>query len=78
MPFRLFERLFSARKIKKMKFTEPPIFILGHWRNGTTHLHNLMTQDERFAYFTIFRMVHPHVFLYWEKLFRPFFKMTLP
>ncbi|MCK5159929.1 MAG: sulfotransferase [Candidatus Heimdallarchaeota archaeon] len=78
LPFRLFEKLFSTRKIKKVKFNEPPIFILGHWRNGTTHLHNLMTQDERFAYFTIFRMVHPHVFLYWERIFRPFFKLVLP
>lgn len=78
MPFRLIEKLFSARKIKKVTFNESPIFILGHWRNGTTHLHNLMTQDERFAYFTIFRMVQPHIFLYWERIFRPFFKMTLP
>ena len=28
---------------------QPPIFILGHWRNGTTHLHYLITQDQRFG-----------------------------
>jgi len=78
MPFRLFENLFSKKRIKKVKINDPPIFILGHWRNGTTYLHNLMTQDDRFAFFTIFRMVHPHLFLYWERLFRPFFKITLP
>nr|WP_246513256.1 sulfotransferase [Azospirillum picis] len=27
----------------------PPLFILGHWRSGTTHLLNLMAQDPRFA-----------------------------
>lgn len=27
----------------------PPLFILGHWRSGTTHLLNLLAQDERFA-----------------------------
>ena len=26
-----------------------PLFILGHWRSGTTHLLNLLAQDERFA-----------------------------
>src|SRR3954447_11011480 len=26
----------------------PPLFVLGHWRSGTTHLHNLMALDERF------------------------------
>ncbi|WP_042694198.1 sulfotransferase [Azospirillum sp. B506] len=27
----------------------PPLFILGHWRSGTTHLLNLLAQDERFT-----------------------------
>src|SRR4051795_11275452 len=29
---------------------EPPLFILGHYRSGTTHLHNLLALDRRFAY----------------------------
>ena len=28
----------------------PPLFILGHWRNGTTLLHHLLTRDERFGF----------------------------
>src|SRR5947209_3985852 len=32
------EALFG-RRIRKTKITEPPIFILGHWRTGTTLLH---------------------------------------
>ena len=28
---------------------EPPIFILGHWRSGTTHLHYLLDQDPALA-----------------------------
>src|SRR5687767_13430189 len=28
----------------------PPLFVLGHWRSGTTHLHNLLTIDARFAF----------------------------
>src|SRR6476661_4351039 len=28
----------------------PPLFVLGHWRSGTTHLHNLLAVDERFAF----------------------------
>ena len=24
---------------------QPPLFILGHWRSGTTHLHNLLARD---------------------------------
>lgn len=28
---------------------EPPIFILGHWRSGTTHLQYLLSQDPAFG-----------------------------
>src|SRR6266508_944781 len=41
----------------------PPIFVLGHWRNGTTHLHNLVTTDERFAFPNTFHAFFPHTFL---------------
>ena len=27
-----------------------PVFILGHWRSGTTHLYNALVQTEQFAY----------------------------
>src|SRR5207248_2605498 len=29
---------------------QPPLFILGHWRSGTTLLHNLLAADDRFAF----------------------------
>ncbi len=43
---------------------EPPLFILGHWRSGTTHLHNLLAQDTRqFAFANTYQVVNPHTFL---------------
>jgi hypothetical protein len=42
---------------------QPPLFLLGHWRNGTTHLHNLMTVDERFAFANNYQTFFPHSFL---------------
>jgi hypothetical protein len=42
---------------------QPPLFILGHWRSGTTHLHNLLTRDERFAFANLYQVVFPHTFL---------------
>lgn len=41
----------------------PPIFVLGHWRQGTTHLHQLLAQDRRFAFPNNFQVSFPHVFL---------------
>src|SRR5581483_10137965 len=39
--------LVFARRIADAVLQEPPIFIVGHWRTGTTFLHELLTLDER-------------------------------
>lgn len=47
----LLQRILFAKKLRKITFEDhPPLFILGLWRTGTTHLHYLMASDERFAY----------------------------
>jgi hypothetical protein len=58
-------------KIEEIKFAKkwkaievpPPIFVLGHWRTGTTHLHNLLACDRRFAYPNLYQVLYPHAFL---------------
>ncbi len=37
----------AARKKKTM---EDPIFIIGHWRSGTSFLQNILTRDEQFSW----------------------------
>ncbi len=41
---------------------EPPLFVLGSWRSGTTHLHNLLCQDDRFSAPDLFQTMYPHTF----------------
>jgi hypothetical protein len=55
---------------------QPPIFVLGHWRNGTTHLHQLLAQDNRFAFANNYQVSFPHNFLStqaWEAPMAAFF-----
>ena len=60
------ENLFDA-SVAKAKI-ESPLFILGHWRTGTTHLHNLLAQDtDQFAYSNTYQVVNPHTFLCTEE-----------
>jgi hypothetical protein len=40
-----------------------PLFVLGHWRSGTTHLHNLLSVDERFAFPNNYQALFPSSFL---------------
>jgi hypothetical protein len=42
---------------------DPPVFVLGIWRSGTTHLQNLFAVDERFAFPNWYQVTYPHSFL---------------
>lgn len=44
-----------------------PIFIVGHWRSGTTLLHELLSLDDQFAAPTLFHASNPHTFLIRER-----------
>jgi hypothetical protein len=58
---------------------QPPLFILGHWRSGTTHLHNLLAQDDGgFAYANTYQVVNPHIFLTTEEVRTRRFAKLLP
>jgi len=59
LPFRTYERKFINPRFKNKPIDKAPIFILGHWRSGTTHLHNLLCQDKNMAYVTTYQSVFP-------------------
>ncbi len=61
------EQWFFGRKVRNAR-VDPPVFILGIWRSGTTHLHNLLAQDDRFVYPTTYRVSYPHTFLTTERM----------
>jgi hypothetical protein len=61
------ENLRYGRKIRETPIA-PPLFVLGIWRSGTTHLHNLLSKDDRFACPTFYQTVYPHTFLTTEKI----------
>ncbi|MCE9606664.1 MAG: sulfotransferase [Planctomycetia bacterium] len=59
---RLTEEAFVGQRVRALS-VEKPIFVLGHWRSGTTHLQNLFSVDERFAYPQFLDTMSPHTFL---------------
>lgn len=56
----------------------PPIFIIGHWRSGTTYLHELMVLDDRLAFPTTYQCFAPEHFLISEWLFARWCGFLLP
>ena len=47
-------RLLFGRRIARQPLHPEPVFILGHPRTGTTHLHNLLALDPAFAFCSTF------------------------
>src|SRR5688572_1687594 len=45
----LLQHLWFGRYIEGTRIETPPVFIVGHWRSGTTLLHELLSHDSRFA-----------------------------
>ena len=45
------ESLIYRKRIRETKIEKDPIFILGHWRSGTTYLQNVLSRDEQFGWF---------------------------
>lgn len=77
-PLCIFETLLFNRKIKNIKLEKDPLFILGHWRNGTTYLHELLIRNPNHAYMTVFESIFSNHFLYFEKLIKWIFGLFLP
>ncbi|MCD8166033.1 MAG: sulfotransferase [Bacteroides sp.] len=50
-----------------------PVFILGHWRSGTTFVHNVFSCDDHFGYNTTYQTVFPHLMMWGQ----PFFKKNI-
>ncbi|MHA1865211.1 MAG: sulfotransferase family protein [Candidatus Heimdallarchaeaceae archaeon] len=60
-PLRWYEKIRFGKKIKQINFDKQPIFVIGHWRSGTTHLHTLLTLDPQFEYMSMAETAFPHL-----------------
>lgn len=77
-PFVLVEQLLHARKIRKTEIKKDPIFIVGHWRSGTTYLTNIMANDKDKGYFTVAQTFTHSVFITLEKVLKKTYKSVMP
>jgi hypothetical protein len=65
-------------KIKRTKIEKPPVFIIGHWRSGTTLLHQLISLDYQFTTPTLVQTIIPDHFLFSTKYYVPILNKMLP
>ncbi len=69
-PIRLLFSMKYGKKINALTVKEAPVFIIGHWRSGTTYLHELLSYDPQFCYTTLWSTLLPEGCLILEPLKR--------
>ena len=71
------DRNLFRRKVNKFVFKESPLFIIGHWRSGTTLLHNILTKDPASGFVTTYHAVFPNN-LKSKWIFKNFMRLFMP
>ena len=77
-PFSLAEKVWLETRLPDAEAMVPPVFILGHWRSGTTHLYNLMTKSDEWGYVPPVATGLPWDLFGLGRLFKPVLERALP
>jgi omega-hydroxy-beta-dihydromenaquinone-9 sulfotransferase len=72
------QSIIYGRRIKNTKLPNDPIFVIGHWRSGTTLLHELLVLDHRHAFPDTYACFAPNHFLISGWYVKPLLKFLLP
>lgn len=75
--FHRVDQLLYASKIARSP-APPPLFVVGHWRTGTTLLHELLVLDPQFGYPTTYQVVAPHHFVLTQRWLPRLFQHAIP
>lgn len=65
------ENKIYGEKLKSYPAPNDPVFIIGHWRTGSTFLHQILALDEQFVTPALYQTVFPESFLVSERYYRP-------
>jgi len=60
-PGMCWERLFLSKKISSTPISHSPVFVIGHYRSGTTFLHKVLASDQQWGRITTFDFLFPFI-----------------
>ena len=67
-----------GHRAEQVPIDHDPIFVIGHWRTGTTLIHELLVQDPQFGFPNTFQCMAPHHFLRTERIMSSLSRVLLP
>ncbi|MEC9094008.1 MAG: sulfotransferase, partial [Planctomycetota bacterium] len=74
----ILQSLFFGKRIAQTQIHEPPIFIVGHWRSGTTLVHELLNLDDNLKSPTTYECFAPSHFLVSSWWLKPLIALVTP
>jgi omega-hydroxy-beta-dihydromenaquinone-9 sulfotransferase len=72
------QRVFFGRRIARTEIRQHPIIIVGHWRSGTTLLHELLALDPRHTAPSTYACFAPNHFLLTRRIIPPILSLLMP
>jgi hypothetical protein len=72
------ENALYSRRVRQVTLPPDPVFVLGHWRTGTTLLHELLALDPRHRSPTTYECLLPNHFLLTQRWLKPWSGFVLP
>ncbi len=76
-PLRALERARFGAAIERAPLHPEPLFVLGHWRTGTTHLLNLLAKDPQLGFVSTYQALVPGFCLSTERWVKPWLARSL-
>lgn len=76
-PIAGYESLTKKKAVDRRPLRKDPVFIIGHWRSGTSFLHYVMGQDPSLNYYNLFKATNPDIFLTTENFLKPLVKKAM-
>lgn len=78
-PFRWIQTLLIRNRLKNVDLSKkPPVFVIGHWRSGTTHLHYLLSKDPQFIHLGSFQALLFNVAFVSKRFMKPILNRFMP
>jgi hypothetical protein len=75
---RYLQEAWYGNKLDRTPIRQQPLFIIGHWRTGTTLLHEMLILDERHSSPNYYHCLEPNHFLITEKIVKRLFRWMMP
>ncbi len=75
---RWLQRGWYGSRIPRTVLRDAPLFIVGHWRTGTTLLHELLILDDRHTFPNTYQCLEPNHFLLTERLVTRYLHFLMP